>query len=410
VTASCRFCTTPLQHVFVDLGMSPLSNRFIKADELNRAEIFYPLKTWVCEHCLLVQLEQYEAPGEIFQDYVYFSSYSASWLKHASDYVDMITPKAGLDADSLVIELASNDGYLLQYFAARGVPCLGIEPASNVAEVARGKGIDTIDEFFGVALAERLVARGLQADLLLGNNVLAHVPDLNDFVAGMKLVLKPQGRLTMEFPHLLQLMRWTQFDTIYHEHFSYFSLHAVQQVFARHGLRVFDVEQLSTHGGSLRIHVCHADHTPLEDGAGLQQVLQQEAEAGLHVLDTYLHFGEQVRKCKRSLLRFLIELQENGKRIAGYGAPAKGNTLLNYCGVREDLLSYTVDLSPHKQGKFLPGVHIPVHAPERILQDRPDYVLILPWNLQDEIAQQMQAVRQWGGCFVVPVPEVTVLP
>lgn len=410
MTANCRFCDQPLEHVFADLGMSPLSNRFISADELNKAETFYPLKTWVCEHCLLVQLEEYEAPDEIFQDYVYFSSYSASWLKHAADYVDMIIPEAGLNAGSLVIELASNDGYLLQYFAGRGIPCLGIEPASNVAEVARGKGINTIDEFFGVALARRLVANGQLADLLLGNNVLAHVPDLNDFVAGMKLVLKPQGRITMEFPHLLQLMRHTQFDTIYHEHFSYFSLHTVMQVFARHGLRIFDVEQLSTHGGSLRIHACHAGHAALVDRVNLQQVLQHESDAGLHGLDAYLRFGEQVRHCKRSLIKFLVGVKESGKRIAGYGAPAKGNTLLNYCGVREDLLDYTVDLSPHKQGRFLPGVHIPVHAPERILQDRPDYVLILPWNLQDEIMQQMQQVRSWGGCFVVPVPEVKVLP
>jgi hypothetical protein len=275
--------------------------------------------------------------------------------------------------------------------------------------VARAKGIDTIDEFFGVALAERLVAKGSKADLLLGNNVLAHVPDLNDFVAGMKLVLKSQGRLTMEFPHLLQLVRFTQFDTIYHEHFSYFSLYTVRQVFARHGLRVFDVEQLSTHGGSLRIHACHAENADLPDGSSLQLVLQQEAAAGLHALDTYLGFGEQVRHCKRSLLKFLVGVKESGKRIVGYGAPAKGNTLLNYCGIREDLLDYTVDLSPHKQGKFLPGVHIPVHSPERILQDKPDYVLILPWNLQDEIVQQMQQVRSWGGSFVVPVPEAQVL-
>lgn len=409
MSATCRFCSSPLQHVFVDLGMSPLSNRFIKAGELNHAETFYPLKTWVCQACLLVQLEQYEAPDEIFQDYVYFSSYSESWLRHAAAYVDMIVPRAGLGKDSLVIELASNDGYLLQYFVARGIPCLGIEPASNVAGVARARGIDTIDEFFGVALAERLVVQGRKADLLLGNNVLAHVPDLNDFVAGMQRLLQPAGRITMEFPHLLQLMRHTQFDTIYHEHFSYFSLHTVQQVFAQHGLRIFDVEQLPTHGGSLRIHACHAGHTQ-PDGAGLQAVLQQEAAAGLHALDAYLRFGEQVQHCKRSLLKFLIARKEAGKRVVAYGAPAKGNTLLNYCGVREDLLEYTVDLSPHKQGKFLPGVHIPVHAPERILQDRPDYVLILPWNLQDEIVQQMAAVRGWGGAFVVPVPEVRVLP
>jgi len=409
VTAQCRFCATLLQHVFADLGMSPLSNRFIAAGDLDKAESFYPLKTWVCEKCLLVQLEEFEAPAEIFQDYVYFSSYSASWLEHASRYVEMITGRVWLDDASLVMELASNDGYLLQYFQAKGIPSLGIEPASNVAEVAREKGINTIDEFFGVELAKKLLQKGLQADLLLGNNVLAHVPDLNDFVAGMKLVLKPDGTITMEFPHLLQLMLFTQFDTIYHEHFSYFSLYTVMQVFASHGLRIYDVEQLPTHGGSLRIYACHADNSSLQNAAALQDVLKLEADAGLHELPVYLKFSEQVKNCKRKLLSFLIRLKEEGKRIVAYGAPAKGNTLLNYCGVREDLLDYTVDLSPHKQGKFLPGVHIPVYAPERIKADKPDYVLILPWNLQDEITGQMSAVRDWGGAFVVPVPEVKVL-
>ncbi len=407
--ATCRFCATPLQHVFVDLGMSPLSNRFLAADELDKGEAFYPLKTWVCAECLLVQLEEFEAPAHIFQDYVYFSSYSASWLEHASRYVDMISARQQLNSSSLVIELASNDGYLLQYFRNKQIPTLGIEPAENVAVVARQKGIDTIAEFFGVKLAKALVGQNRKADLLLGNNVLAHVPDLNDFVAGMKLVLKSGGLITMEFPHLMQLMQQSQFDTIYHEHFSYFSLYTVSRVFARHGLRIFDVEQLSTHGGSLRIYACHAD-SKQSDAATLAAVLKQEASAGLHGLDAYHAFAARVRKCKRDLLRFLIDLKEQGKTIAGYGAPAKGNTLLNYCGIREDLLDYTVDLSPHKQGKYLPGTHIPVHAPERLFVTKPDFILILPWNLRAEITEQMAVVRTWGCRFVLPIPQVQILP
>jgi len=409
MTAECRFCNTALRHVFVNLGMSPLSNRFISKDQLDRAEKFYPLKTWVCEVCLLVQLEQFEDPDEIFQDYVYFSSYSASWLEHASRYADMITERLGLGTNSMVVELASNDGYLLRNFVDMGIPCLGIEPASNVAAVARSKGISTVDEFFGVKLARKLLEKSLQADLLVGNNVLAHVPDLNDFVAGMKILLKESGSITMEFPHLLQLMQLNQFDTIYHEHFSYFSLHTVLQVFYQHGLRVYDVEQLSTHGGSLRIYACHADNAALPNSEALQSVLGQEASAGLHSLPAYQAFGETVMRCKRALLTFLIQCREEGKRIVAYGAPAKGNTLLNYCGVREDLLAYTVDLSPHKQGKYLPGVHIPVYGPEHIGQDKPDYVLILPWNLREEITAQMVGIREWGGRFVVPIPKVEVL-
>lgn len=410
MSATCRFCATPLQHIFVDLGMSPLSNRFLTAAELNKGESFYPLLTWVCSKCLLVQLEEFEAPEHIFQDYVYFSSYSTSWLEHAGRYVDMITERQGLHDTSLVIELASNDGYLLQYFQARKIPALGIEPAANVAVVARQKGIETIAEFFGVRLATQLVKDGRKADLLLGNNVLAHVPDLNDFVAGMKLVLKADGLITMEFPHLLQLMQHVQFDTIYHEHFSYFSLYSVIRVFAHHGLRIFDVELLPTHGGSLRIYACHDGNSEQRNTPALDAVLRQEAAAGLHSLAAYQAFSGRVKQCKRELLRFLIDLKENGKCIVGYGAPAKGNTLLNYCGVREDLLDYTVDLSPHKQGKYLPGVHIPVFAPERIFETRPDLLLILPWNLQAEIAKQMAAVRSWGCRFVIPVPQVKILP
>jgi SAM-dependent methyltransferase len=409
MSATCRFCAAPLKHVFVDLGMSPLSNGFLAADQLDKGEAFYPLKTWVCDECLLVQLEEFEAPAHIFSDYVYFSSYSSSWLEHAHRYVDMITARQKLHGKSLVIELASNDGYLLQYFRDKGIPALGIEPADNVAQVARQKGIETIAEFFGVKLATTLVQQNRKADLLLGNNVLAHVPDLNDFVAGMKLALNAGGLITMEFPHLLQLMQQSQFDTIYHEHFSYFSLYTVSRVFAKHGLHLFDVEQLPTHGGSLRIYACHANEGKANT-ASYDAVLKAEAAAGLHSLPAYHAFAAQVRKCKRDLLRFLIDLKEQGKTIAGYGAPAKGNTLLNYCGIREDLLDYTVDLSPHKQGKFLPGVHIPVYAPDKLLATKPDYILILPWNLRDEITQQMAAVRAWGCRFVVPIPRVQVLP
>ena len=410
MTAHCRFCSTPLQHVFADVGMSPLSNSFLAPADLGRGETFYPLKTWVCSSCLLVQLEEFEAPSNIFHDYLYFSSYSTSWLEHSRRYVDMITQRQGLHGGSLVVELASNDGYLLQYFKAAGVPALGIEPADNVAVVARSKGIETIAEFFGVKLASKLAAQSRQADLLLGNNVLAHVPDLNDFVAGMKLLLKPGGLITMEFPHLLQLLQQVQFDTIYHEHFSYFSLYTVSRVFAHHGLRIFDVDQLPTHGGSLRIYACHAGNALCPDTPMLATVMQEETAAGLHTLSTYLEFSTKMEQCKRSLLSFLIMLREQGKRIAGYGAPAKGNTLLNYCGVRTDLLEYTVDLSPHKQGRFLPGVRIPIHAPDHIYATKPDYLLILPWNLQDEITRQMADVRQWGCQFVVPVPLVRVLP
>ncbi|MFM1896464.1 MAG: hypothetical protein RLZZ385_1538 [Pseudomonadota bacterium] len=404
----CRFCETPLQHVFVDLGMSPLSNSFLTAADLDQAEVFYPLKTWVCSECLLVQLEQFEAPDRIFQDYLYFSSYSASWLEHARAYTEMITARLGLDGNCQVIEIASNDGYLLQYFQQAGIPALGIEPADNVAQVARDKGIDTISEFFGVSLARALALEGTRGDLVLGNNVLAHVPDLNDFVAGLAIVLAPSGVITLEFPHLLQLIRANQFDTIYHEHFSYFSLYTVRQVLARHELDIFDVEELATHGGSLRIYACRRGRQPIS--SAVQRVLDSEAADGLHSLPAYLGFADQVHRCKRELLRFLIDQKEAGRTVVGYGAPAKGNTLLNYCGVREDLLAFTVDRSPHKQGRFLPGTHIPILGPEAIDEARPDFVLILPWNLQQEIVEQLAPVREWGCRFVVPVPAVQVLP
>jgi SAM-dependent methyltransferase len=407
--AACRFCATALEHSFVDLGMSPLSNAFIGAGELNRMERFYPLHAYVCGECFLVQLEEFESPDEIFRDYSYFSSYSDSWLAHARELAAATTDRFALDKKSLVVEIASNDGYLLQYFKEQGIPVLGVEPARNVAQVAIDAGIDTLTEFFGVALARRLRDERRRCDLLVGNNVLAHVPDLNDFVAGLGILLADDGVLSMEFPHLLQLVEHTQFDTIYHEHFSYFSLLAVQRIFGHHDLEIFDVEELSSHGGSLRVYAQHAhgEH-PHSDSVG--RLLAKERGAGLDRLETYAQFSEQVFEVKRALLEFLIEARRGGKQVVGYGAPAKGNTLLNFCGIGTDFIEYTVDRSPHKQGRFLPGTHIPIHAPERIAQTEPDYVLILPWNLQDEILEQMAHVRGWGGRFVVPIPRLTVLP
>jgi SAM-dependent methyltransferase len=363
----------------------------------------------VCGACFLVQLEQFETPEHIFGDYAYFSSYSDSWLEHCAAYTESMIARFGYDSRSRVIEIASNDGYLLQYFVKRGVPVLGIEPAANVAKVAEEKGITTVVQFFGTETAKTLAAAGKQADLLLGNNVLAHVPDLNDFVRGMAVLLKPRGVITMEFPHLLRLMAGNQFDTIYHEHFSYFSFLTVEKVFAAHGITLFDVEEIPTHGGSLRIFGRHAGDAGKPVSARVIRLRAEEIDAGLDRAGTYTAFAEQIKTTKRALLRFLIDAREQGKRVAGYGAPAKGNTLLNYCGVRSDLLEYTVDRSPHKQGLFLPGVHIPVFHPDRLAETRPDYVLILPWNLKDEVVGQMRQVRSWGGRFVVPIPQVTIL-
>lgn len=405
---TCRFCAAPLVRHFADLGMSPLSNAFLRADQLAEMEPFYPLTAYVCERCFLVQLPAVETPERIFSDYAYFSSYSDSWLEHARQYCQDMTARLGLDRESLVVEIASNDGYLLRNFVAAGIPSLGIEPAANVAEVARQNGIDTLVRFFGAETARALVAEGRRARLLLGNNVLAHVPDLNDFVAGLAMLLAPGGVVTMEFPHLMQLMRGNQFDTIYHEHFSYFSLLTVRQVFARHGLAIFDVAELPTHGGSLRIFARHADEGS-DPGQRVVHLESVEREYGLDRLETYTRFAEEVRATKRALLTFLIRAREEGKRVAAYGAPAKGNTLLNYCGVRTDLVEFTVDRSPHKQGLFLPGTHIPIHGPERLRETRPDYVLILPWNLTEEIVAQMGDVREWGGRFVVPIPRLEVL-
>jgi 2-polyprenyl-3-methyl-5-hydroxy-6-metoxy-1,4-benzoquinol methylase len=406
----CRFCRAPLFRTFVDLGVSPVANAFLGAAQLHKMEPFYPLHAYVCETCLLVQLEDFEAPEHIFNDqYAYFSSYSDSWLDHARRYTEKITARLGLNQDSFVVEIASNDGYLLQYFVKKGIPVLGIEPSGNVASAARKKGIDTLVEFLTTNSAKEVVAKKRRADLVLGNNVLAHVPDLNDFVEGLKVLLSEHGVLTMEFPHLLCLIKENQFDTIYHEHFSYFSFLAVGQIFAKHGLRIFDVDQLPTHGGSLRIYAAHEASRRWEEQASVAKLLAEERSAGLNDISSYSNFSEQVNKTKLDLLRFLIDVKRAGKKIVGYGAPAKGNTLLNFCGIRSDIIDYTVDRSPQKQGMFLPGTHIPIASPEKIFESKPDYVLILPWNLRDEIAAQMSGIAAWGGKLVVPIPEVRVL-
>ncbi len=405
---ACRFCRAPLTLSFCDLGMSPLSNAYVEASASQRMEPFFPLHAFVCEQCWLVQLEEFESPERIFGDYAYFSSYSDSWLEHARQYVDGAIGRQKLDAKSLVVEIASNDGYLLQYFQAANIPVLGIEPARNVAAAAIAKGVPTISRFFGVALAEELAEQGQSADLIVANNVLAHVPNLNDFVAGLARLLRPSGTLTLEFPHLLRLIQENQFDTIYHEHFSYFSFATVHRVLAAHGLRIFDVEQLPTHGGSLRVYACPVASSHAESFR-VRILLDDELSQGIESALTYRKFSEQVQRTKRALLEFLITSKKAGKRIVGYGAPAKGNTLLNYCGIRTDFLDFTVDRSEHKQGRLLPGTHIPIHHPDRITEERPDYILILPWNLRDEIMSQMSIVRTWGGQFVVPIPELAVL-
>ena len=405
---NCRFCGARVSHTFVDLGMSPLCQTHISPEQLNHMEPFYPLHAYVCHECLLVQLDEYVAPSDIFSDYAYFSSYSDSWVEHARRYAEAMTQRLGLGAKSRVVEIASNDGYLLQHFVRKGIPVLGVEPAANVAQVAQEKGIPTTVRFFGRDTAREIARETGQADLLLGNNVLAHVPKLNDFVAGMKILLKPQGVITMEFPHLYRLMERNQFDTIYHEHFSYFSFSTVEKVFAAHGLVLFDVEELDTHGGSLRIFARHADNGALPVSAQVGALKRREQNEGLTRLETYSAFAEQVKETKRAILEFLIGAKRSGKTVVGYGAPGKGNTLLNYCGIRQDFIDYTVDRSPYKQGKFTPGTRIPIYDPDRIRETRPDYLFILPWNLKDEIATQMAYVRDWGGKFVVPIPRVTV--
>jgi SAM-dependent methyltransferase len=406
--ARCRFCERPLAHTFVDLGMSPLCESFLTRDQLNQMEPFYPLHAYVCGHCFLVQVEEYVGPERIFDDYAYFSSYSDAWLQHARSYTDMIVSRLRLDTGSHVVELGSNDGYLLQYFVAKGIPVLGVEPAANVAAAALQRGVPTTTRLFGQAVSRELVADGKQADLLIGNNVLAQVSDLNGFVAAMKLLLKPGGVITMEFPHLVRLMDENQFDTIYHEHFSYFSFMTVERVFAAHGLILFDVEELWTHGGSLRIYARHVEADTPHIGPRVAALRARERDGGLDRIERYALFTERVHETKRRLLEFLISAKRAGKSIAGYGAPGKGNTLLNYCGIRTDLLDYTVDRNPHKHGRFLPGTHIPIYPPDKIKETRPDYLLILPWNLKDEIMGQMAQVRTWGGRFVVPIPELRV--
>ena len=405
----CRFCKVPLHTSFCDLGMSPLANSYLDASQLQQAERFYPLHAFVCDRCYLVQLKEFESPEAIFSDYAYFSSYSDSWLEAAKSYTAYMRGRFGFNHQSLVVEIASNDGYLLQYFQKDGIPVLGIEPAENVARVAQAAGIDTVVRFFGRKTAEDLAASGRQADLLVANNVLAHVPDLNDFVAGMKVILGKTGMISVEFPHLMRLIEHNQFDTIYHEHFSYLSLLTVQKVFAHHGLTLFDVQELTTHGGSLRLFGCHAGDTSKDVTQAVSELANREREAGLDRMQTYTDFAEKVKRTKRGLLQFLSGLKDEGKTIAGYGAPAKGNTLLNYCGIGADFLDYTVDRSPHKQGKFLPGTHIPIYSPEKLQETKPDYLLILPWNLQQEIMQQTAFIRQWNGKFIVPIPSVEVL-
>jgi SAM-dependent methyltransferase len=404
-TLKCRFCRAPLSRTFVDLGMSPLCESYVAPHKLDAMEPFYPLHVRVCERCLLVQLPEVVAPEAIFTEYAYFSSYSDSWVEHARRYADAMIGRHGLGPEHFVVELASNDGYLLRHFVERGIRVLGVEPARNVARVAEERGVPSLSRFFGAQVARDIVAEHGHADLVPANNVLAHVPDINDFVAGIAVLLAPGGTTTLEFPHILRLIEGNQFDTIYHEHYSYLSLHTVERILAAHGLRVVDVEELPTHGGSLRVHACHAGQA----GAGVESVRALEREHGLDRVDGYDGFGPRVEALKRDLLTFLIEARREGRRVAGYGAPGKGNTLLNYCGIRTDLLEYTVDRNPYKQGMALPGTHIPIHPPERLAETRPDDILILPWNLRDEIVAQLSYAREWGARFVVPIPRVEVV-
>lgn len=404
----CRFCETPLSHVFADLGHAPPSNDYIAAQDLNGPETHYPLKIWTCGSCLLTQIDEFKSHDAIFsKDYAYFSSFSKSWLAHAEGYVAAMTARFGLDAQSRVVEVASNDGYLLQYVKARGIPCLGVEPTASTAAAARDKGVETREMFFGAAAAAQLVAEGWQADLTAANNVLAHVPDIRDFVAGFKAILKPQGVATFEFPHLMQLVANNQFDTIYHEHFSYLSLLTVQKIFADAGLRVFDVEEIPTHGGSLRVFACHDDaaHATTPGVAG---VMGKEEAAGMAALPYYTGFQDKVDRVRDDFLSFLIEARRAGKRVAGYGAAAKGNTLMNYAGVRPGLIDYVCDLSPHKQGKLMPGNHLPIADPARLQETKPDYVVIFPWNIRAEIEKQLSYIRDWNGKFVVAIPHLEI--
>jgi hypothetical protein len=404
---ACRFCAAPLRLTVVDLGMSPPCQSFLPADRIRQMEPFYPLHAFVCERCFLVQLEEFVGPADIFSDYAYYSAYSTSWVEHARTYVEMIRARLGLGSDDLVVELASNDGYLLQHFVGTGIPILGIDPAANVAQDAEARGVPTLVAFFGRETASRLADEGRRASLVIGNNVLAQVPDLNDFVAGVAMLLRDDGTATFEFPHLLHLLDRLEYDTIYHEHFSYFSFATIVEIFAAHGLEVYDVEELSTHGGSLRVYAQRAEGAhPVSDA--VSALLRREDEEGLRTPERYARFAEEVKESKRALLDLLIRLRREGKQVVGYGAPGKGNTLLNYCGIRTDLLDYTVDRNPHRHGLFTPGTHIPIHHPDRIAETRPDYILVLPWNLIDEISAQLEYVREWGAKLIVPIPYATV--
>jgi 2-polyprenyl-3-methyl-5-hydroxy-6-metoxy-1,4-benzoquinol methylase len=406
---NCRFCNKPLTNIFVDLGITPLSNSFLKKEIIHNSEKKYPLCTYVCSSCFLVQLPEFEKPENIFEEYAYFSSYSSTWLHHAQDYVNMMIKKFGFDEKKLVIEIASNDGYLLQFFKEKDIPILGIEPAVNVAKVAKEKGIPTITKFFSADTAEELKSEDKKADLIIGNNVLAHVPNLNDFVKGLKILLKPTGIITLEFPHLLQLIQKNQFDTIYHEHFSYFSLITAKKIFSFHGLTIFDVEEIPTHGGSLRIYVKHSEYEGISVNQTVNILLEKEKLFGLENISTYTDFIKNVERVKKKLYEFFKDSKNSGKKIVCYGAAAKGNTLLNYCGIGNNFIDYVVDQNPYKQGLYLPGTHIPIKSPDEIQNTKPDYLVIIPWNLKDEIIEQMKYIRDWGGKFVIPIPEVSIL-
>ena len=406
----CRFCKTPLSNIFIDLVNSPASNSFLSVDELNEPETFYPLKVYTCHNCFLVQVDEYKKSDAIFDsNYVYFSSYSTSWLQHAKQYTEMMTNRFGYNEKSLVIEVASNDGYLLQYFKQKNIPVLGIEPTANTADAAKQKGIETVIDFFGVRLAKELVAKELKADVLLGNNVLAHVPDILDFVGGMKIILNDTGVVTMEFPHLMQLVDNNQFDTIYHEHFSYLSFYTVKQIFESQGLQIFDVEEISTHGGSLRIFAKHDTDNTKNISENVAALLAKEKEKGLTGLPYYSNFQQKALKVKLDLTEFLIQQKSVGKKVAAYGAAAKGNTMLNYCGIKNDLISFVVDANPHKQNKFLPASHIPVVNEQYLKNEQPDFVIIFPWNLKEEITHQLAYIKDWGGKFVVAIPHLQII-
>lgn len=409
MSLKCRFCGTDTDYVFADLGMHPPCESYVPEEKNNSMEAFYPLKAYVCPKCFLVQLDEYVSPEDIFTEYAYFSSYSDEWLAHVNRYTQLMIDRFNLNYKSKVVEVASNDGYLLQYFVEKGIPVLGIEPAKNVAKVAIEKGIPTKTIFFNHETAPGIVEEDGKADLIAGNNVLAQVPNLNSFVQGLKILLKETGVITIEFPHLMNLVDENQFDTIYHEHFCYFSLYSVNEIFKHHGLKLFDVDEIPTHGGSLRIYICHMENDTEKISENVNRLLDRERMKGYLDLSIYLQFHENVKKTKRKILEFMIRAKDEGKHIAGYGAPGKGNTLLNYCGIMTDFIDFTVDRNPYKQGMYLPGSHIPIFHPDKIKEKKPDYILILPWNFKDEIMKQMAEIKEWGGKFVIPIPEVTVV-